>query len=148
MAAIQVHLVDERDNRRMAHAANVHQANRLLFHTVHAIDKHESGIHGGQGTVGVFAEVLMPRGIDEVEHATFEREVQNGTRNRNTTLLFDFHPVTDRVAFVGLGTHMTGFANDIPVPQELFGDGGLTSVRVANNCKSAAFFNFWIHNEL
>ena len=132
----------------MAHAADIHQANRLLFNTVHAIDKHESGVHGGQRTVRVFAEVLMPRGIDEVEHATFKREVQHGTRNRNTTLLFNLHPVTDGIAAIRLCAHVTSLANDVPVPQELFGDGGFTGVRVADDCKSAAFFNFWIHIEL
>ena len=145
MAAIQVHLVDERDNRRMAHTADIHQANRLLFNTVHAIDKHQSSVHGGQRTVRIFAEVLMPRGIDEIEHATFEREVQHGTRNRNTTLLFNLHPVTNSVALVGLRTHVPSLANHIPVPQELFGDGGFTGVRVADDGESAAFFNFWIH---
>ena len=77
MATVEVHLVDERDNRGVAHAAHVHELDGLLFHAVHAIDKHEGSIHGGQGAVGVFTEVLVPRGIDEVEHATFEREVQH-----------------------------------------------------------------------
>ena len=145
VAAIQVHLVDERNDGRMAHAAHIHELDGLLFYTVHAIDKHEGGIDGSQGTVGVFAEVLVPRGIDQVEHATFERKIQHGTRNRNTTLLFDLHPVTHRVAAVRLGAHVTRFADDVSVPEELFGDGGLTRVRVADNSKCAAFFDFGIH---
>ena len=145
VAAIQVHLVDERDDRRMAHAAHVHELDSLLFYTVHAIDKHESCINGGECAVSIFAEVLVPRGIDQVEHAIFEREIQHGTGNRNTTLLFDLHPVTHRVAAVCLGTHVTRFADDISVPEELFGDGGLTRVGVADNSKSAAFFDFCVH---
>ena len=146
VAAIQVHLVDERDDGRMAHAAHIHELDGLLFYTVHAIDKHEGCVDSGQGAVGVFAEVLVPRGIHQVEHATFEREIQHGTRNRNTTLLFNLHPVTHRVAAVCLGAHVARFANHVSVPQELFGDGGLTRVRVADNSKSAAFFDFCVHD--
>ena len=146
MTPIQVHLVNEGNDGRMAHATHIHELDRLLFHTVHAIDKHEGGVDGGQGAVGVFAEVLVPRGIDQVEHATFEREIQHGTRNRNTTLLFNLHPVAHRVAAVRLGAHVARFANHVSVPQELFGDGGLTRVRVADNSKSAAFFDFCVHD--
>ena len=103
---------------------------------------------GGEGTVGVFAEVLVPRGIHQVEHATFEGEIQNGTGNRNTALLLDLHPVTDGVTAVCLGAHMARLADDVSVPQELFGDGGLTRVGVADNSESAAFFDFWIHIEV
>jgi hypothetical protein len=36
-------------------------------------------------------------------------------------------------------------ANDVPVPQELLGDSGLSRVRVAYDGESAAFLNFCVH---
>ena len=147
LAAIQVHLVDEGDDGRMSHAAHIHKLDGLLFYAVHAVDKHQGSIHGGQGSVSIFAKVLVPRGIHQVEHATFKREIQHGTGNRNTALLLNLHPVTDGITAVRLGTHVARLADDVSVPEELFGDGGLTRVGVADNSKSAALFDFCVHNE-
>jgi hypothetical protein len=65
-AAFSVQLVDEREDRRGAQTADVEQLDRLRFHAVDRVDHHHGRIHGGQRAVGVFGEVLVARGVEQV----------------------------------------------------------------------------------
>ena len=146
-ATVEIHLVDERDNRRVPHPADFHQLDRLLFDTVHAIDQNKRGIDRGERTISVFAKVLVPRRIDQVEPATFKRKIQHGTRNGNSAFLFDLHPVADRVAAVRLRADMPRFADDLSIPEKFFGNRGFSRIRVADNGKGSPLRDFWIGSQ-
>ena len=144
---IQIHLIDKRNDGRMAHPADFHQLDRLLFHAVHAVNQNQRGIDGGKRPIGVFAKVLVPRRIDQIEPAIFKRKIQNRTRNGNSAVLFDFHPVADRIAAIRLGADMARFSNHFPEPQEFFGNGRLAGIRMADNGKSTSFGNFGMNRQ-
>ena len=61
IARFAVHLVHEREDRRVAHAAHVEQLDRLLFHALGRIDHHQRGIDRGKHAVGVFGKILVAR---------------------------------------------------------------------------------------
>jgi hypothetical protein len=56
-----VHLVHEGQDGCVSRAADLQQATCLRLHTVGRVDDHQRRVHGGQHTVGVFAEVLVAR---------------------------------------------------------------------------------------
>ena len=84
----------------------------------------------------------MAWGIQNVNALVAVAELQNRRRDRNTALLFNFHPVGDRMTAVLFALHHTGFLNGAAVQQKLLGDGGLAGVRVRNNRKRAPVPNF------
>jgi hypothetical protein len=68
VAAFAVHLVDEGDDGGVALAAHLDQALGLRFHAVGRVDHHQRRVHGGQHAVGVFREVLVAGGVEQVDH--------------------------------------------------------------------------------
>ena len=62
-----VHLVDEDDYRRLAHAADRHELARLGFDTLGTVDNDDGRVDGGQGTEGIFGKVLVTRRVEDVD---------------------------------------------------------------------------------
>ena len=60
---LAVHLVDESEDGRVARPADLQQAPRLRFHAVTRVDHHQRRVHGGEHSVGVFAEILVTRSV-------------------------------------------------------------------------------------
>jgi hypothetical protein len=67
LAHFAVELVDEGDDRRLAAAADFEQLQRLRFDAVRAVDHHHGGVDRGQHAVGVFGEVFVARGVEQVD---------------------------------------------------------------------------------
>lgn len=65
--AFAVHLVDEDDDGCLAHTADGHELARLLLYTFGAIDNDDGGIDGGEGAEGVFGEVLVAGGVEDID---------------------------------------------------------------------------------
>ena len=86
----------------------------------------------------------MARGVQNVDALAFVAELKNGRSDRNTALLLDFHPVGNRVAAVLLALDHAGLLNSSAVQQEFLGYGRFTGVRMRNNRKCAAIFNFFL----
>src|SRR5690606_34975750 len=76
-----------------AAAADFEQLAGLRFDTLGRVDHHERRVHRGEHAVSVLGEVLVTGGIEQVDRAAFVFELQNGGRNGDAALLFDFHPV-------------------------------------------------------
>ena len=98
LAHFAVHLVDEGDDGRVARAADLQQPDGLRLHAVGGVDHHERGVHGGQHAIGVFREVLVARGVEQVDDAVAVFHLHHRRGHRDAALLFDFHPVGGRVA--------------------------------------------------
>ena len=67
VAPFAVHLVDEDDYRRVAHAAYVHQLARLRLHALRPVHHDDGRVYGGKRAVSVFGEVLVARRIKYVD---------------------------------------------------------------------------------
>ena len=77
----------------MAHCANLKELARLGLNTLCGINDHNGTVRSHQGAVGVLREILMARGIQNVNAKTAVLELHDRGGNGNTSLLFDFHPV-------------------------------------------------------
>ena len=108
------------------------------FEPLGGVLEHHRVIRSGQGAVGVFREVLVARGIEQVDRAAGVVELQHRGGNRNTPLLLELHPVGGHLALLALGLYGTGLLNGAPIKKKLFGEGCFTGVGVRNNGKVAA----------
>ena len=71
------------------------------------------------------------------------RELQNGRRDRDTALLFEFHPVRCRRASASFALHRACLgAKSTAVEQELFGQRRLAGIGVRDDRKGAAAVGF------
>jgi hypothetical protein len=95
---LAVHLVDEGQDGGVARAADLQQPACLGLHAVGRVDDHQRRVHRGQHAVGVFAEVLVARGVQQVDDAVAVLHLHHAGRHRDAALLFDFHPVAGGVA--------------------------------------------------
>jgi hypothetical protein len=89
IAHFAVHLVDEGDDRRVAQAADFEQLDGLFFDALGRVDHHHGGIDGGQHAVGVFREILVAGGVEQVDDAIVIAELHHRAGHRNAALLFD-----------------------------------------------------------
>ncbi|MNI50030.1 hypothetical protein D3C73_1046690 [compost metagenome] len=142
LAHFAVHLVDERDDGRVARAANLQQADRLRFHTVGGVDHHQRGVHSRQHPVGIFREVLVARGVEQVDDAVAVFHLHDRRGHGNAALLFDFHPVGRGMARGFARLDATGDLDRACEQQQLFGQRGLARVGVGNDRERSAPRNF------
>ena len=145
VAPLSVELIDEHDDRRLAHTAHRHQLARLRFHALRSVHHDDGGIDGRERAKGVLGKVLVARRVENIDFISVVVELHHGGRYRDAALLFDFHPVAGRglLNFVVLygACHL-----DLPAEeQQLFGQRGLTGVGVRDNGKGAAAFYFLVH---
>jgi hypothetical protein len=97
-ATVAIQFVDEGENRGIAQAADFHQFDGAFLDAAGAVDHHQRRIHGGQGAVGVFGEILMAGGVEQVDDAFAVGKLHHRGGDRNPALLFQFHPVAGGVA--------------------------------------------------
>jgi hypothetical protein len=139
IADVTVEFVHEGEDRRIAQTGDFHQLTGTIFDAFRGIDNHQTAVHRRQGTVGIFGEVFVARGIQQVHQAVVIRELHHGGGDGDTTLLFHLHPVRFRMLAGATAFHRTGGLNRLSEQQHLFSDGRFTGIRVRNNGKSAAF---------
>ena len=128
-----VQLVDEDDHGGFAHAADRHQLAGLGLDALGAVDHDDDRIHGRQRAVGVLGEILVARGVEDVDLAALVFEAHDGRGHRDASLAFDLHEVgrralLDLVALDGSG-HMDGAAEQ----QQFLGKGGFARVGVGDD---------------
>ena len=143
VARLAVHLVDEGEDRHAAHRADLEQLARLRLDALGCVDDHDGGVRRHQRAVGILGEVLMARGIQNVDALALVAELKDGGCDRNTALLLDLHPVGNRMAAVLLALDHAGLLNRSAVQQEFLGYGRFTGVRMRNDRKCAPIFDFF-----
>ncbi|EYU01626.1 hypothetical protein PA99_2147 [Pseudomonas aeruginosa PA99] len=142
VADVAVELVDEADDGRVAQPADFHQGDGPRFDALAAVEHHQRRVHRGQGAVGVFGEVFVAGGVEQVDHVLAVGELHHRGGDGDAALLFHLHPVGRGVA-VGLARlHGTGDGDRLAHQQELLGDGGLTGVGVGNDREGTALRDF------
>jgi len=135
-------LVHEREDRDAAAAADFEEFASLGFHTLGGVDDHEGGVDGREHAVGVFGEILVTRGVEQVDRATGVIELEDGRTDRNTALLLEFHPVGGGGALVLTVLDGAGEVDGIAVKQEFFRERGLARVGVRDDREGAAAGDF------
>ena len=141
-AALAIDLVDEGDDGDVAQAADLEQLARLRLDALGRVDHHDGGIHRGQRAIGILAEILVPRRVEQVEGDGFpvarplERHDRGG--DGDAALLLDLHPVGAGAAIGPARLDLTGKVDRPPFQQQLFSERGLARVRVRDDGEGAA----------
>ena len=97
VSRLAVHLVYKGKDRDMAHHTDFEQFDGLRLDTFGSVDDHDCGVRCHQGTVSILGEVLMSRGIKDVDAVSLVIELEYGRCYGDTSLLLDLHPVGDCV---------------------------------------------------
>ena len=142
IARLAVHLVHEGDDGRIAHAADSQQLDRLRFHALGRIDHHQRRVDRRQHAVGIFREVLVARGVEQVDDVAAKFELHHRGGDGNAALLLDLHPVRRRVAARFTRLDGTGHLDRARKQQQFFRQRGLTRIRVGNDAEGAAARHF------
>ena len=138
VADIPVQLVDEGQDRRVPQATHFHQLDGPLLHALGGINHHQRRIHGGEGAIGIFGEVGVAGGIQQVDRGPLVGKLHHRGGHGNAPLLLHLHPVGGGVFAGLLALNGTGTLDQVSVQQQLFGNGGFTGVRVRNDREGAA----------
>ena len=143
VASLTVHFVDECDDGDAAHAADLEEFYRLWLDALDGVEEHDGGIGGGKGAVGVLAEIVVSRGVEEVHLASGPDEVHDGGRDGDAAFLLHGHPVAGGMSGTFSGLDGSGGVDGPSVEEELFGEGCFAGVRMRDDCKCAPFLNFF-----
>jgi hypothetical protein len=130
LADLTVELVDEGDDRRVAHPADVEQLDGLRLDPLGRIDDHHRRIDGGQHAIGILGKILVARCVEKVDGVQLILELHDRAGHRNTALFFHLHPVRSGVPGTLAALYRAGELDRTAEKQELLGQGGLSRVRV------------------
>ena len=133
-----VPLVDERDHRDPARAADVEQLERLRLQALRGVEQHHRGVDGGEHPVGVLGEVAVAGGVQQVDHAVAVAELQHRGGDGDAALALHLHPVGRDAPPARLAVHGTRRVDHLGVQRERLGERGLAGVRVADHGERAA----------
>ena len=137
-----VHLVDEREQRDAARAADREQLARLRLDAFGGVDQHHGGVGGEQRAVGVFAEVLMARRVEQVHRVAAVRELQHRRGDRDAALALELHPVRRGRPRAAARRHLAGGDDRPAVQQQLLGERRLAGIGVRDDRERAPFGDF------
>ena len=137
IARLAVHLVDERDDRNVAQAADLEQFAGACLDALGRIDHHDRRIDGGQRAVGILGKVGMARRVEEIEDIAPIFEGHHRGDDGNAALALDRHPVGAGGDAVLLGLDFARELDRATEQQEFLGQGGLAGVRMRDDRESA-----------
>ena len=134
-ACLAVHLVDERENGDVPHGADLEELARLRLDALGRVDDHDGAVRRHERAVGVLREVLVAGGIENVDAVAVVFKLEHGRRDGDAALLFQLHPVGDRMARRRLALYRAGELNRPSVEKELFRQCRFARVRVGDDRK-------------
>ena len=138
-----VPLVDHGDDRDASMATHLEQFESLRLKAFRRIDQHDRAIDRAEHAVGVFGEVRVPRGVEQIDDAVLPvgrdiGELQGGGCDRDAPGLFHLHPVRHRGAASGLAVDGAGLVDDPGVQDECLGECRLSCVGMADDGEGSA----------
>ena len=139
---LPIELIDEGEDGGIAQATHFQQLDRPRLDPLRAVDHHEGRVHGGEGTVGVLGEVLVPRRIEQIHDGVPVGELHHGGGHGDPALLLQRHPVRGGMAIGLPGLNRARQADRPPEQQKLFRDRRFTGVGVGNNRKGTTPSHF------
>ena len=106
---------------------------RLRLDAARRVDQHDRAVGGEQRAVGVLAEVLVARRVEQVDRVAAVRELQDRRGDRDPALALELHPVGGRRARAAARRNLTGRHDRSAVQQKLFGERRLAGVGVRDD---------------
>ena len=138
VAARTVPLVDHRDDRDLTVLAHLEQLQCLRLEAFCGIDEHHRGVDGGQHPVGVFGEVGMAGGVEQVDDACAVWELQHRRCDRDAPGLLHLHPVRHRRATARFAVDRACFGDGPGVQRQCLGQRGFAGVGMADDGERSA----------
>ena len=126
-------LVDERDQRDVARPRDLEQAQRLRLDALRGVEQHDRAVGGREHAQRVLGEVLVARGVEQVEDRVGVLEAQHGRGHRDAAAALDVHPVRGRGAARAAALDRAGDVDRVAVEQQLLGQRRLAGVRVGDD---------------
>ena len=133
IAARQVELVDEGDERQVAQPHDLEQLAGLRLDALGGVDDHHRAVHGVERAVGVLAEVLVAGRVEQGDAAVAEVEVERRRGHRDAALALHVHPVRHGVPLRLAAADGAGQLDGAGVEQQLLGEGRLAGVGVRDD---------------
>ena len=140
---LPVHLVDEGENGNVAHGADLEQLPGLGLHALGPVNDHHGGVRRHEGAVGVLGEILVARGVQDVDAIAVVLELHDGAGDGNAPLLLDLHPVAGGGAGP-LALDLPGLGDGPAVEEEFFRQGGFARIRVGDDGEGPSSCNFFL----
>ena len=137
---LTVHLVHKYNDRRVAHTAHLHQFARLRFHTFRSVYHDDYAVYGCQRAVRVFRKVLMSRRIKDIHLIVAIIKLHHRSGYRDTTLLFDIHPVRRSCLSDFVRLHCSRHLDLSAKKQQFFRQRSFTGIRMCDNRKCSSSF--------
>ena len=141
-----IHLVHEAQTRNVVLVGLAPDGFGLRFDTGDGVEEANGAVEHAKRAFNFQREIDVTRGIDDVDTVIVPRARGRGGRNRDTALLFLFHPVHRRRAFV----HFADFVRATGVVQHAFRRRRLTRIDVGHDTDVAVlvqrnlpFFGFF-----
>ena len=151
VAALAVHLVDEDDDRGVAHAADLHKAPCLGLHALGGVDDDDYRIDGGEGAEGILCEVLVARRGEDIDFIRAIVEAHDRGGHGDAALFLNLHPVGGGGLLYLVALHGSGHMDGSAVEEQFLGQSCLAGVRVRDYGKGAPagyfVFDFGRHDE-
>ena len=139
-----VHLVYKGENRDVPHPADLEQLDGLCFDALCGVQQHNRCVRGNQYPVGIFREVLVAGGVQDVDPVSVIHELHGGACHGNTALLLNLHPVRSGVLVRLPGFNAARTADCSAVQQQLFSQRGFTRVRMGDNGKGTPLLHLFV----
>ena len=143
--SLQIHLVDEDDDRCVAHAADFHESLGLRLYAFDTVHHQNDAVHRGQCAVGIFCEVFVSGGVQQVDQAVPVVKSHDRCGHRNATLALDFHEIRSRCFRDFVVLHRTGRLNCPAKEEEFFSQRGLARIRVADDGERSSPLDFFLN---
>ena len=137
-----IHLVDEGEHRQAAESAHLVELARLRLDTLRAVDDHHHPVDGKERPVGVFAEVLVARRVEQRQPVGAELELHRRRGHGDAAFALDVHPVRHDMPFGLAAANRAGQLDGPRVQQEFLGERGLARVRVRDDGERASALDF------
>jgi hypothetical protein len=131
-------LVDEGEDRNFPHPADLKQLPRLLLDPLAIVEEHDGRVRRHQRPIRVFREVLVTRGVQEIDPVPLVLELERRRGHRDPPFSLEFHPVGGGVSGCPSRLHRPRQMDGPTVEKELFGEGGLPRIGMADDGEGAA----------
>ena len=128
-----VALVDEGEDRHAAALADGEELPGALLDALPVVEQHDGAVGGDEGAVGVLGEVLVARGVEQVDAIAVVVEGHHAAGDGDAALALELHPVAGDVAGRPAGLHAAGQVDGAAVQEELLRQGGLAGVGMADD---------------
>src|SRR5262249_21134233 len=119
IAALAIHLVDERDDRNITKPAYLEELACACLNTLGGVDHHYCGIDRRKRAISVLRKVLVARRVEQIEHPTVIVERHHRGDYGNAALAFYCHPVGTRRTAIPLRFHLAGKIDGAAEEQQL-----------------------------